>query len=93
MEGTVKHVNTAYKVEGTDQVLEVDSSRGHIVLYLPDPTVGKTLVIRKTSADSNNISLVYGSTIEIVGRDRRKTEIVLQGDGKQWKTVSSTPLP
>lgn len=87
LEGTIsgkrsfRRVTSGYTVVPTDDILLVDSSVGPLTLTLPDPSfmTEQILTVRKTSVDTNNITVGSVLTIKFAGTSRD-----LYSDGTNW---------
>ncbi len=54
----LRQVSASEIVSGSDYFLEADASSGPIVITLPALTLGRTIVVKKTDATANSVTLI-----------------------------------
>ncbi len=54
----LRQVTASETVTGSDYFLEVDASAGPVSITLPDRTLGRTLIFKKTDATANAVYLI-----------------------------------
>lgn len=54
----LRQVSASETVAGSDYFIEVDASAGPVVITLPALTLGRTLIVKKTDATANGVTLL-----------------------------------
>lgn len=94
-----REITSSYTVEENSGTIRVDTSGGHVAVYLPPLKRGnEELVIQKTTTDRYNVSLVTiggakidGNDIFVFGREGKPESLAVLNTGGNWAVVREDP--